>query len=72
MQLDAAQSPESPVGIVYDVMKDISQAERNLTLRGKALIVQVRWLGGSSVLKVVFTALKDPEYVIPGYSIETF
>lgn len=63
----APQSRESAVGIVYDVTKDITEEELNLTLRGKAPIVQVRRLGATSVLKVVFATSKLPEYVTLGY-----
>lgn len=41
VQVYALQSRESAGGIVYDASKDTADEERNLTLRGKASIVEI-------------------------------
>lgn len=62
------RSPESSVGVIRGVSTDISDVDLQTAIRGTVPARQVRRLGTSDVVKIIFQTNAPPAYVKIGYT----
>lgn len=60
--------PSASVGIIRGVSADIEDADLLAAMREKASVIQVRRLGKSEIVKLVFATKSSPEYVTAGHT----